>query len=307
MRIPNNVSIVILSYNSEKWILETLDSVLNQTYKNIELIISDDNSTDGTIKICEEWIAKNKNKLKTIKILKAEINQGVTRNVNKGIKASTSEWIKLIAGDDILFEDCIQKNVEYCIKNNLNNLFSKVVEFKDELKTENLIKVEVNSEIFSKEANEQFEELLIGNFVSAPTGFFKKSLIESMNYFDEKYPMVEDYPMWLKLTENGIKLNFLEENTVYYRVHSQSLSNNLNKVLNERMYNFRKMLFNDYIKYKCGRLFCYREKLSYLRCDDIIKKGNKNKFTLIAVLTYLIDPYSYLKFFDKIRNKVTKK
>ncbi|MGL5056737.1 MAG: glycosyltransferase family 2 protein [Fusobacteriaceae bacterium] len=287
--------------------LETLDSVANQTYKNLELIISDDNSTDGTIKICEKWIEKNKNKLKNIRILKTEINQGVTRNVNKGIKASTSEWIKLIAGDDILFEDCIEKNIEHCIKNNFNNLFSKTVQFKDELKTENLIKVEVNYEKFSKEADEQFKDLLIGNFVSAPTGFFKKSLIESMNYFDEKYPMVEDYPMWLKLTENGVKLNFLDENTIYYRIHSQSLSNNLNKVINERMYSFRKILFNDYIQYKCGMLFRYREKLSYLRYDDIIKKGNKQKFTLIAILTFVLDPYSYLKIFDKIRSKVTKK
>lgn len=300
MKICDRVAIIIITFNSEKWILETLESVNNQSYSNIELIISDDNSTDNTIDICEKWIEKNRSRFKNIKILESKINEGVTKNVNKGIKASTSEWIKLIAGDDILFNDCIQKNIEYCVKNSFDNLFSKIVEFKDELKIENLIKTKMNYEIFYKEVEEQFKYLLIGNSVPAPTGFFKKSLIEKMDYFDEKYAMVEDYPMWLKLTENGIKLNFLDENTIYYRVHSQSLSNNLNKVINERMYDFRKLLFNDYIQYKCGILLCYREKLSYLRYDDIIKKGNKNKFTLIAILTYLIDPYSYLKIFRKI-------
>lgn len=294
------ISVIVITYNSEKWILETLESIGKQTYNPIELIISDDSSTDNTINLCKIWIEKNKNKLQNIKILKSEMNQGVTKNINKGIKASTSEWVKLIAGDDILFKDCLEKNLNCCLKNNYENLFSKMIEFKNELKKENILENKNSYEGFFKDANNQFKKLINGNFVSAPTGFFKKSLIEEMGYFDEKYPMVEDYPMWLKLTERGIKLNFLEENTVYYRIHSSSLSNNVDKIINEKMHNFKKLLFQDYIKHKIGFWFCYSQNLNYLRYDDIIKKGNKNKFTLIAILTYLIDPYSYLKIFRKI-------
>lgn len=295
-----SISIVVITYNSEKWILETLESIKEQTYKELELVIADDSSSDRTINICKNWIKINESRFKNIQVIEADKNEGITKNINKGIKAAKSEWIKPIAGDDILLKDCIQKNIEYCIGNKVENVFSKVIDFQNELKEENILDKKRDYNSFEGDAKFQFEELLKSNFVFAPTGFFKKSLIEDMGYFDEKYPMVEDYPMWLKITEKGIKLNFLNESTVYYRIHSQSVSNNSSKIINERMHEFKKNFYINYKKDKIKNPYLkYTQTLSFIRSDNIIKNGNKNKYTLVSLLTHLIDPNSYLKGLKK--------
>lgn len=298
------VSVVVITYNSEKWILETLESIKNQTYKNLEIIITDDSSNDKTIEISKKWIKENEKRFIRIKILESTYNQGLVKNLNKGIKVAKSNWIKLIAGDDILIDSCIEKNINYCKEKNYNNLFSKMIDFKNELNEENFIIENKDYSGFNNNVEEQFRILCKGNFVLAPTGFFKKKIIEDMNYFDEKYPMVEDYPMWLKITEKGIKLNFLDEYTVYYRVHSNSISNTENKILNEKMYEFRKEIYKRYI---CKKIkdpyFHYQEKLMWLRNDSILKNGNNRKYTFVGCITYLLDLYYYKKAAKKLYHK----
>ncbi|MGL5779076.1 glycosyltransferase [Cetobacterium sp.] len=299
-----DVSVIVITYNSEKWIIETLESIKNQTYKNIELIISDDASKDKTIDICKKWICENRDRFIRVEIIQSLENDGVTKNINKGIKRSSTKWIKLIAGDDILLEDCIESNINYCNHNNIEICFSKVIKFKNTFNQSNFLKKEENKikiQSFKKNSKLQFKELVKNNFVEAPTLFIKKSLIEKMNYFDESYPMVEDYPMWLKLTEKGIKLNFMDKETVYYRIHEESISNKQNNILNIRMFEFRKKIYLNYISKKVKNpLFHYSEKLFYLRGQSIINNGNRTRITFISILTYLIDPYTYLKILKKI-------
>lgn len=301
--LEKKIAVIIITYNSEKWILETLESVKNQTYNNIELIISDDCSMDKTVCLAQKWCNKNKERFTRIKILTNNKNEGVTKNVNRGIKASSAKWIKLLAGDDILFLDCLEKNISYCVKNNLNNLFSKAIKFNADFKEENIIQENLEIEEFEYSAKDQFKTLLEKNFITAPTSFLKKSLIEEFEYFDEKYPMIEDYPMWLKLTENNIKLNFLDDYTVYYRVHDKSLSGAKDIIINPKFLEFRKCLYKNYIREKVGLIFRYRENLMYLRYNDIIKKGNKRNLTIIAIVTYILDPYSYIKVFKKLTKR----
>ena len=101
------VSIVVITYNSAKYVLETLESAKQQTYCNIELIITDDCSTDNTVDLCDQWLETNKKNFVNVQLLIGTENVGIPANLNKGIKIAHGEWIKSIAGDDILHEDCI--------------------------------------------------------------------------------------------------------------------------------------------------------------------------------------------------------
>ena len=101
------VSIIVITYNSSKYVLETLESAKAQTYQNIELIVSDDCSIDNTVEICREWIENNKERFVRTELITAEKNTGIPANCNRGVKAAQGEWVKLIAGDDILYNNCI--------------------------------------------------------------------------------------------------------------------------------------------------------------------------------------------------------
>ena len=102
-------------YNSASTIIETLDSIKNQTYSNLELIISDDFSSDNSIKICEEWIKVNADRFYNLRLITVTENTGIPANANRCIKASQANWVKFIAGDDTLKIDCIQQNMDFLL------------------------------------------------------------------------------------------------------------------------------------------------------------------------------------------------
>lgn len=106
------ISIVITAYNVEKWIKETLESVINQTYKNLEIIVVDDVATDNTSEILTEYLQKDSR----IKVLSHEVNQGPGVARRTGIQASTGEYVLLLDGDDWLepnfIEDLVKRAIE---------------------------------------------------------------------------------------------------------------------------------------------------------------------------------------------------
>ena len=111
------VSVVVITYNSARTVLDTLDSIANQTYQNIELIISDDCSQDDTVSVVNTWVEENKNRFISVKILTVEKNTGLVKNCNRGRKAAKGEWIKGIAGDDMLMPDAIEEYIKFILAN----------------------------------------------------------------------------------------------------------------------------------------------------------------------------------------------
>ena len=109
------VSIIVITYNSSKYVLETLESAKAQTYQNIELIVSDDCSTAIQWKSVREWIEKQRT-ICSYGVNYRRKNTGIPANCNRGVKAAQGEWVKLIAGDDILYNNCIEANIEYAKK-----------------------------------------------------------------------------------------------------------------------------------------------------------------------------------------------
>lgn len=237
------VSVAIITYNSSKTVLETLDSTLKQSYgsKNIELIISDDASSDNTVEIVNKWIASHKDFFHKVIFIQNSINRGVSANINTAWKAVSSEWVKSIAGDDLLHERCIELNVKY-IKDNSDCkiLFSKMQMFG---RFNHIIPTPYNARLFDKNSKQQYNWLRTFSFNMAPSAFISHKLLEEVGYANETYRMIEDLPLWLKITKAGHKLYYTDVVTVYYRI-DDSISVPKDKYINEL---FLKDLLNIYI------------------------------------------------------------
>ena len=248
------VSIIVITYNSSKFVLETLESVKAQTFQNIELVVSDDSSSDETVEICKKWVNKNKERFVSTECLTSSKNTGISSNANRGIKVSKGEWIKLIAGDDTLLPTCIDDNINF-VQNNkhIEVCHSKLRMYNDNFSDSNFI-CETNwlPEVMTSElstAKEQFNLLIFKCNVSAPTVFIKKGLITKFGGFDESIPQCEDWPMWINFTRKGYKIYFLDKATVNYRISSNSVFNSsgVGKLFNS-FFKIERIVYKKHIK-----------------------------------------------------------
>ena len=231
--IGNNllVSVLVVTFNSGTTIIETLESIKRQTYKNIELIITDDGSVDNTINLCKQWLDSNGIFFKNQQLITASANTGIPANCNRGLKAANGVWIKLIAGDDTLKDTCIQINMDYVALNNE----IEILQTEADLYIETFVKTNFRNtlpvdfkEFFELSNGEMQYKFLknVGYAFCSPSIFIKKSTVEKAGGFDERYRFMEDLPLWLKLTKMNIKFFYLPISTVNYRSHDKSVARN---------------------------------------------------------------------------------
>ncbi len=245
MRSLNNslenplVSIIVITYNSSKYVLETLDSAKAQTYPNVELIISDDCSTDDTVKVCREWLRINNFIFKRTELFVAPENLGISGNCNNGLKYCSGEWVKLIAGDDKLLPECISSYLDYLQSSKELFLFSYPEIILDHLGEEQRIMKEEayysKYKFFELTPWGQYKYLIINGLpMSASTFFFNNRELKKLGGFDENY-LQEDRPLYMKLTQLGYKLGNVPQKLVQYRIHPENIStrNKKNTPVNE--------------------------------------------------------------------------
>ena len=222
------VSIIVLTYNSAAFVRETLESVKSQSYRNIELIITDDHSKDDTVEICTSWLSDNKNRFTRVELLISEKNTGIPANCNRGVAASGGEWVKLIAGDDILEPDMLLKLFHH-IKGNkdISLLWTNIGTFYD-AKEGRIVRIPdgisalgINQEGVTCE--QQFQGLLRSNPVFAGGLIIKREVFGKTGLFDERYPSFEDRPFLHRALLNGYKLHYLDIVGAYYRKHQDSV------------------------------------------------------------------------------------
>lgn len=225
------VSIIVITYNSSKYVLETLESAYNQTYQNIELIVSDDASKDNTVAICRDWIESHKARFVRTELVTVEKNSGISANCNRGVNISKGIWIKSIAGDDLLLPNCIRDNINYVnINLGVSILFSKVILLGGSIKEKERFHKLFDYSFFNLEIDNQLKRLIIsGNCISAATAFVNNVLYLKYGYYDESIPLMEDYPFWIKLLKKKVKFNFFSKETVLYRLHNSGISQGIKK------------------------------------------------------------------------------
>jgi glycosyltransferase involved in cell wall biosynthesis len=224
------VSIIVITYNSANFVLETLESVRSQTYRNIELIISDDCSSDDTITICKKWLKDNDDRFVDSKLITAEKNTGIPGNCNRGVRASKGEWVKLIAGDDILDVKCINSFLKFSIEENTYFSVSPTFEFIGTFSnpSKKWISNLPAEFLLLDNVKDQFQYFLRGNTYLPGSAFFihKSTLIE-IGGFLEDYHLVEDRPLLLNWTHNGYFISSHSESLVYHRRHESGLTSNM--------------------------------------------------------------------------------
>lgn len=215
------VSVPVITYNSSKTVLETLDSIKAQTYQNLELIVSDDCSTDNTVELCRNWIEQNKFRFARTELLTVEKNTGVSANLNRAEIACQGEWVKGIAGDDILMPNCVQDSLDYVAEHpDAIYLFGKQKAFGASEERCKEIDAVFDYTFFNLTQEQQLHRLVFdGNCVPATTLFYNRVADQKVGIKnDERIPLLEDWPKWINLLRAGINLHFIDKVLVKYRV-----------------------------------------------------------------------------------------
>ena len=208
------ISVIIPSFNVENYIEETINSVLKQSYNNFEIIVVDDSSTDKTLEVVEK-ISKSNNKIKYFKI-KHSGRPSIPRNF--GIKKASGEYVAFLDADDIWTRDKLKDQIRFLQKYpNLIFVYSMSVTF-------GVVSIfspyyEVLP-LLNKAATTKEELILKGNSITCSSVMLKKEYLQKIGGYDEdpNLKAVEDYDLWLRLSELGA-FGFIPKIHVYYRVH----------------------------------------------------------------------------------------
>jgi len=296
-------SVVVLTFNHENLIEETLNSIYNQNYPNIELIISDDASTDNTIPIIKSWIDKHKSRFLRVELITSLINTGISANHARGVRIAKGEFIKYIGGDDILLPSALEKMEAFLKENNDAYVCTSFVQpFIDYgngeieklplIPKDNFEKMQWRNNIY------QFRQLSKRNFLPAPGFFFRKDVLEKSGYFDSEFRKFEDWHTWLKIILKGYKIYFMPEITVKWRIHKNSVSTSSRLQADLEFYKEELMVYEKYIlpniKYLSilERIHIYSSML-YLKL--IIRNIRYNKLRTIARMVYIFDPIELIE------------
>ena len=248
------ISILIPLYNHEKFIKYTIESILNQSYKDFEILISDDNSTDQSLKVVESI------KDERIKIFKNDKNYGPAINFNKLIDKATGSYLMLLASDDALYENALSKYLDR-VKNNSNlalcyTWFQTIDEQNQEIDS-------FNMKVGNKNRNPDLylhELFYSGNYLMGSGLFINKEIFKKTNKFNPFLIQTQDYELVTRLLCMGLKISVIEDKIIKYRIHSSNLSNNLNNsdiaFINESRYLFEiQKVLENYLKIEDFELF----------------------------------------------------
>ena len=218
------VSVVIPVYNSEKFLDETISSILNQSYDNLEILVIDDGSTDDSLKILKKYNDK-------IKIISKK-NQGLAKSLNTALKKISGKWFIWVSPDDVLFPEAIETLVNQTKKLSENYIVYSNWELIDE-NNKKLRSFEESN--YNNLTNFEFNvRLLDGQQINVNTTLIPTSLLKKgCTIRDVKDPVAIDYDFFLRagiLFETNFHL--IPKTLLKYRIHQKQLSHkNISKTL----------------------------------------------------------------------------
>ena len=220
------VSILIPCYNHEQFLDDCLGSILAQDYENIELLICDDCSPDGSFAKILSYEQQLKQRFPRVEILKNQVNCGVTKNVNRMLSMAKGDYIKTIASDDAMAPNAISAMVRYLQENpSVDVVVTNGVTVPEE---QHYPDFHGTGKIYSAAPNFSadgfFERVARRNEISAPAAMVRMSVYEKYGFYDETVK-VEDYEFWLRVLQQGAtRFGFLDKDLLYYRINANSMT-----------------------------------------------------------------------------------
>ncbi len=285
------VTIICLCYNHEKYVQKCIESIINQTYSNIEFIIIDNNSIDNSEKIIE----KNRNVCSTrfinYNFIKNRVNLGITKALNNALRISKGEYISYISADDTYVLDKTITQLNAFKK--INSKYAVICGDCDFIDTNNnKIFLSDDSQIFYEKQNRHetgtnfilrnqnsvnilsnygtYQTLLRSNYINAATVLIRKEALEKAGLFDESF-FYEDWPLWLQISKN-YKFYYISKIVLHYRKHSTTMTDSGNKfklentkiILREKKYCLNNNYKAFWLEYYTGRIYSFILDKDYL-------------------------------------------
>ena len=202
------VSVVLTCYNGARWISAAIESILAQTYKNFELVVIDDGSTDNSKEIISSYLYDER-----VRYIYQE-NRGFSSAINRGIKESRGDLIGFIGQDDLWLHNKLKLQVEYLNKHKeVDLVLSSFFVIDPQGRIMRIINVEI-SNVSSK--RKFIEKLFMGNFIGFETVLVKRECFDKVGFFDEDMVGFSDHDMWLRIagsfnTEGHVNLPLVKK------------------------------------------------------------------------------------------------
>jgi glycosyltransferase involved in cell wall biosynthesis len=202
------LSVILPVYNAEAYILSSINSILQQSYSEFELIVIDDASTDNTVHIIESLHDER------IKLIKKPVNTGYTDSLNMALECAAGKFIARMDADDTAHPNRLAKQVEYMESNTdcvLCGSFVKLIP-------------ENNIHTYPVQHDEILEQLFFSNAFAHPSVIIRKSVLDRNKLrYDKTFEPTEDYELWSRLAVLG-KVHNLNQTYLNYRVHNNQIS-----------------------------------------------------------------------------------
>lgn len=262
--MENKISIIIPIYNASKYLKECLDSIINQTYSNLEIILIDDGSNDNSYDICKEYAKKDKRI-----ILKKKNNEGVSATRNLGIEICTGKYILFIDSDDYCNENMIEK-ILYNFQNydliiwGYNKIYkNKKVHYILPNKKKNIEDMIINDES-------------VGGYLW--NKLFKTSIIKENNIrFDKDIHFCEDLLFVLSYIKNINSVSYINEELYNYRMRRNSVTFNFYNKKNVSILNAIEKIIKVINNTDNKEKMKYKYLIYYYKLKKYINNDNINK------------------------------
>ena len=291
------VSVILPVYNGEQFVGRAIKSVLNQTYKKVELIVVDDGSTDKSINVVQSY---TDSRLK----LFTKSNGGPASARNFGIKRSSGEFIALIDQDDLWYPKKLEEQVKLLNQDNkLGMMYCDALSIYEDGSGP----ARKWSELHIPQAGKVFIELYKDNFILTSSAIFRKFIINKIGLMDEnmKFFGVDDYEYWLRIVLNS-EIGYVPEILVERRLHKSNLSFR-NKKSQSMMYNnaievrkkHNKLYSNIFLKRDLSN--SYLSQVNDLLYNRLLTQILKN-----LLYAFLVDKSNFNNIFSTVGSIFTK-
>ncbi|BAZ32363.1 putative glycosyl transferase [Cylindrospermum sp. NIES-4074] len=209
------ISIVMAAYNASEYIALAIESILNQTFSEFELIVIDDGSTDNTVKIVEHYIELDQR----VRLIQNN-HTGVCHARNTGIQSSKYSWIAIMDADDISLPQRLEKQINAAKANPEVVAWGTYVQHMSS--TGDILSLQKQGPISQEEYHSLMNDGEIP-FIIHPTTMMKKDVFLKVGAYDSQFPLAQDLELMSRMAHQGIIIA-IPEPLVWYRVHSQSAS-----------------------------------------------------------------------------------